>query len=168
MSDPRHEAEAEEVEYSRAFENIVESASGDDDVVGLVAYGLYKQAIREEVIKGGIPPTRAQRNPSRTTVMTYRGAAEQLLTQIVQRAIEETTPEIQRSAVLTALEATKSEIKSHVTTRTDFGSALLANFVAWIITLAIASFIIFLAGRPAVEQSIVNAAERVRSAAERR
>ena len=143
--------------YSRAFENLVETNDDEKDVVGLIAYALYKQGIREEAISGTGTPG-PQRNPPATTVTTYRAAATQLLTEIVQRAIDETTPEIQRSAVLTAVETAKGEIKGHVTSRTNFGPALLTNIVAWIITLAIAVLVLWLAGTPGVDQVLVNAA----------
>jgi len=142
--------------HSRAFENFVETGSDERDVVGLIAYALYKQGIREEAISGTAAPG-AQRNPPTTTVTTYRAAATQLLTEIVQRAIDETTPEIQRSAVLNAVETAKAEIKGHVTGRTNFGPALLTNIIAWIVTLAIAVLILRLAGSPGVDQTLVNA-----------
>jgi hypothetical protein len=127
-------------------------------VVGLVAYALFKKAIREDS-RSGIAPASDKRNPSETTVKTYRAAAEQLLTDVVGRAIDEATPEIQQSAVLTAVESSQSKIEAHITKRTDFVSALLANIAAWAITLAIAAVILFLAARPSVEQAVVEAAK---------
>ena len=146
--------------YSRAFENFVVSEGDEEDVVGLVAYALFKQAIREEAAAGALVGGDA-RNPSATTVKTYRAAAEQLLTGVVDRALDAATPDIQRSAVLSAIEGTTDQIKAHVTERTGFGSALLTNLVAWVVTLAIATLILILAARPSVEQTVAKAADRV-------
>ena len=129
--------------------------------MGLVAYALFKQAIREEAASGAALGGDS-RNPSATTVKTYRAAAEQLLTGIVANAIDEATPDIQQSAVLAAIEGATGHIKAHVTDRTGFGSALLTNIIAWVLTLAIATLVLLLAARPSVEQTVVKAAERVR------
>ena len=127
-------------------------------MVGLVAYALFKKAVREET-RAGNAPSSEQRNPSETTVRTYRAAAEQLLTDVVGRAIDEATPEIQQSAILAAVEASQSKIEGHISKRTNFLSALFANIAAWAITLAIAAIILFLAARPNVEEAIVQAAK---------
>jgi hypothetical protein len=124
-----------------------------------VAYALFKQAIREEAVSGA-PAATETRNPSATTIKTYRAAAEQLLTSVVGRAIDEATPEIQRSAILTAIEGAQAQLEAHVTKRTGFGSALSTNLVAWILTLAIASLILFLAARPSVEQTMAKAIDK--------
>ncbi|MGK2910326.1 MAG: hypothetical protein ACSLE1_11100 [Sphingobium sp.] len=145
--------------YSRAFENFVASDGDDEDVVGLVAYALFKQAVREEAA-AGTAHAGDTRNPPATTVKTYRAAAEQILTEVIGRAIDEATPEIQQSAVLAAIDNATVKIEAHVTQRTGFGSALLTNIIAWIITLAIASLILILATRPSLEQAVVKAVDQ--------
>lgn len=146
--------------YSRAFENFVAADGDEEDVVGLVAYALFKQAVREEAASGAVVAGDA-RNPSATTVKTYRAAAEQLLTGIVDRALDAATPDIQQSAVLSAIENAAGQVKSHVTERTGFGSALLTNLLAWVLTLAIAALVLILAARPSVEQTVAKAVDRV-------
>jgi hypothetical protein len=133
-----------EAVHSRAFQNIVQ---GDDDVIGLIAYGLYKRAIREDAALGNRVPG-DRRNPSLTTVNVHRSAAEQLLVGVIERAIEQATPDIEHSALRTALSTTSTEIKQHVTARTVFGPALLTNFLAWIVTLAATVLIVWLATKP--------------------
>ena len=128
--------------------------------MGLVAYALFKQAIREDAAAGAAVSGDA-RNPSPTTVKTYRAAAEQLLTNVVDRALDAATPDLQQSAVLSAVEGAVGEIRGHVTDRTGFGSALLTNLIAWVVTLAIATLVLFLAARPSVEQTVAGAADRV-------
>ncbi|MFH7191656.1 hypothetical protein ACHWGL_32710, partial [Klebsiella pneumoniae] len=66
-----------------------------------------------------------------------------------------------QSALLTAIEGAAGQIKSHVTERTGFGSALLTNLIAWVLTLAIAALVLILAARPSVEQTVAKAADRV-------
>lgn len=90
---------------------------------------------------------------------TYRAAAEQLITNVVGLAIEEATPEIQESAVLSAIESSQIKLEAHVTKRTGFGSALVANVAAWAITLALAALIVFLAARPSAGQAIADAVQ---------
>jgi hypothetical protein len=123
-----------------------------------VAYALFKKAIREEA-RSGIAQSGDKRNPSQTTIRTYRAAAEQLLTDVVGRAIDEATPEIQQSAVLKAIESSQAKVEAHITKRTNFGSSLTANFVAWLISLAVAAMILFVAARPSVEETIADVAQ---------
>jgi hypothetical protein len=61
---------------------------GDDDIVGLLAYALLKQNIREEASRG-IPVDRAFRNPSAVTISLYRGSAESKLNAFASRVIDE-------------------------------------------------------------------------------
>ena len=139
--------------YSRAFENIV---LGSEDIVGLLAYALYKEAVREEARQGGTVDG-TTRNPPPATVNAFRMAAEQRLTEVVKRGIEEATPDIQQNAFTAAVAGLESELKSHVTQRTSFGTALFTNIIAWLTTLAIAAIIIFLLNRPSAEQSVAGA-----------
>lgn len=153
-------ADAPAKPYSRAFENFVDSSGDEPDVVGLIAYALFKQAIREEATTGTIAAGDA-RNPSATTVNSYKAAAKQLLTGVVDRAFTEATPELQQSALLTAFEGAVDQVKAHVTERTSFGQALLTNVIAWVLTLAIAALILILATRPSLEQTVAGAANRI-------
>jgi hypothetical protein len=146
--------------YSRAFENFVATEGEEDDVVGLVAYALFKQAIREEASSGSSSGGDV-RNPSATTVRTYRAAAEQLLTGVVDRALDAATPGMQQSALLSAFDGAAGQIKSHITERTGFGPALMTNLVAWVVTLAIATFVLTLAARPSVEQTVAKALDNI-------
>lgn len=146
--------------YSLAFEKFVDSRDGENDVVGLLAYALFKQSVRETARAGTAAPG-DRRDPSPTTVDAYRGAASQLLTGVIDRAIEEATPEIQQSATLAAISTAGSEIKSHVTQRTSFGSALLTNIIAWLVTLAIAALVVITYSRDGVEETIAGGVDRI-------
>lgn len=142
--------------YSQAFERIVQ---GDDDIVGLIAYALYKRSIREDAMAGRTGS--ARRTVPDTMVSVHRNAAEVVLRRLVENAIEDATPEIEEQAVAAALGDTETRIKSHVSHRTSFGSALGVNMVAWVITLAVTFFIIWLIGRPDVPTTVANAAASI-------
>lgn len=62
--------------YSCAFEKLV--IDGEGDVVGLLAYALFKQSVREAAMAGEVLPA-AQRNPTATSIKAHRDAAEKLL-----------------------------------------------------------------------------------------
>jgi hypothetical protein len=135
---------AEPTGFSRAFANMVQS---DDDLVGLLAYALYKRGIREEAERGGAP-NGGNRNPPPTVVEAYRNAAEQKLAVAIEAAVEEARPGLQSSAFTDAVEKTRSDLRDHITERTDFKSALTVNIIAWIVTLAATALIIWLVGKP--------------------
>lgn len=140
--------------YSKAFQNLV---GNDQDTVGLLAYALFKQAIREDAergLRGG-----GDRDPSPTVVEAYRQSAERRLEELIRVSLEEATPAIQRSAMLDALGATEASIKGHVSARTGFVSALFTNVLAWIITLAATVLILSVAGRPDPGQTLSDAAK---------
>ena len=76
------------------------------------------------------------------------------MTGVVGRAIDEAQPDIQRSAMLVAIEAAQTDIKAHMTTRTSFGQALLTNLIAWVLSLAAAALVLHLATKPNVDQTL--------------
>lgn len=143
--------------YSRAFDNFVQS---DDDVVGLLAYALYKRSVREEAEQGR-RSSGDTRNPPPTVVSTYRQAAERELTEVVNASIEAAKPEIQRSATLDSIDKARSDLAEHITSRTSFGQALLANIIAWGFTLFVAALILYLARGPSPEEVLSEAADKL-------
>ena len=148
-------------QYSRAFDNIVQD---EDDVVGLLAYALYKRAIREEAQDGRRSPGDT-RNPPRTVVETYRSAAQMMLGDVIQNSLEEAQPELQISAALDAVDKARSDIIGHVTQRTNWLPALVTNVVAWAFTLVIVTLILISLGRPTPEEIVSDAARDALDAA---
>lgn len=147
--------------YSMAFEKLVQ---GPDDIVGLLAYANYKMAIRETYQDGQTVDISA-RTLTTTSVETYRSAAEQQITEVVDDGIKAAAPDIRETALNANLEKNhaevgelvrdaRDEVKSHMTSRTGFGTAFLTNLAAWATTIVIAALIIFLASRPSVERTI--------------
>ncbi len=142
--------------YSRAFDNIVQD---DDDVVGLLAYALYKRAIREDAQEGR-QSSGYSRNPSKTVVETYRQAAERTLSEVIGSSLEAAKPELQVSAALSAVEAAKADIREHVTQRTGFLPALLTNIVAWAFTLLLTVLILLALNLPEPARMLSDAATK--------
>jgi hypothetical protein len=136
--------ESTEKPYSRAFDNIVQD---EDDFVGLVAYALFKRAIREEA-QAGQHSNGDTRTPTATVVQTYRQAAERTLSGVIDSALEAARPELQVSATLDAIETTKSSLREHITNRTGFFSAIVSNVIAWAVTLGLTVLILFLSNKP--------------------
>jgi hypothetical protein len=136
---------------------------GPDDIVGLLAYALLKQSLREEAAKGVLVKS-AFRDPGAHTVSLYRGSAERMLNAFATSAIDEARPEIQESAALNQIATAESNIVSHVTNRTGAGAAIAINLAAWLISLAIAGIILGAAAVNGVADAML---DRIDSAAER-
>ncbi len=142
MTDDGHSSDP--TEHSRAFENMV--TDGDGDIVGLLAYGLFKQSIREAAIAG---ETHAgvRRNPSPTAVKVHRDAAERLLSELIDTALESARPELEASALRQSVVVSERSIKDHVDDRTGFWTAVLAGGVSWVLSLVLTVLIIWLSGK---------------------
>lgn len=161
------DSDEEQPAYSRAFEKLVLNS---DDVVGLLAYATYKQAIREAA-QDGRETDKSSRSLTPSLVSALRSSAEQLLTQIVNDGIAQATPDIQNTAtiatlnshhseILTTLESERQAIISHVTEKTGFLPSFLTNLAAWFVTLLIAVSILYVSSRPSVEETIVGSIEQ--------
>jgi hypothetical protein len=146
-------------EYSRAFENLVED---DNDIVGLLAYALFKQSVREAAQER--QPAAFSRNPPASVVKTYRLSAERRLEEFASVIVDAQRAELMEGATVEAIKNAASEIRAHTTQRTGFGSALLTNVVAWVLTLAITVFIIWLSGKGGPEDVIVEAGKKADAA----
>lgn len=106
---------------------------GDDDIVGLLAYALFKQNIREDASRG-VRLDGALRDPTPVTVNLFRSSAEQRLTAFAASAIDGARGEIQESAVLGAVQQLESNLTAHVSNRTGAGAAILTNIAGWAVT----------------------------------
>lgn len=136
--------------YSKAYENFVEE---EDDLVGLLAYALYKGSVRENA-RSGRHSDGSKRNPNGAEVKAYRSQAERELSGVARRAIEDATPDIEQTAIANAIKGNRTEILAHITRRTGFWSAFGTNMLAWIVSLCIAVLIIVLFNRPTVERVV--------------
>ncbi len=131
MADPPDTADPQ---YSRAFETFVDDPN---DLVGLVAYALYKQTIREAAVSGR-PMLQARHGfATATERAAYRGDAERRLQAFASDVTDQATPGIVARGVGLAVEAAKIELLQALNRRTSFWSAIVSNLVAWVITLAV-------------------------------
>ena len=143
--------------YSLAFERLVE---GDDDTVGLLAYALFKRAIREAAQRGE-RVAGVGRDPSPTVITTYRKFAASIIAETVERSLNDNLAELQQSAALDAIAAATVEVKAHIDGRTDFRTALLTSMVAWVVTLGVTILIIWLVGAPDPAKLVADKAKAV-------
>lgn len=123
----------------------------------MLAYALFKQAVREDVARG-VETIGNSRNPSPTVITAYRQAAERRLEELISANIENATPEIQQSATLAAISTLEANLKGHVTAKTGMVHAIFSNFIAWVITLAATVLILSVAGRPDAEETLADTA----------
>ena len=115
--------------YSRAFETLVREP---EDIVGLLAYSLFKASIRERV-RGGQEVPQHLRNPTAAETDAYRGQAERILERYAEGVIAEAEPGITAAARGTA----KDEIITEVRNRTRAWPAIGYGVVAWFISIVI-------------------------------
>lgn len=150
------------VRHSMAFENLVRDP---DDVVGLLAYAKFKQSVHEAAVAGNYMD-RAARQVTPAMVGVLRSASEQMITQIVEVGLQAAAPDIENSALRTAMEAKFAEtaalvktergaITTHIDRRTSLWIAFFTNLAAWAVTLIVAIAIIRLFNGPSLEESIL-------------
>jgi hypothetical protein len=126
--------------HSRAFETFVDD--DPEDLVGLLAYGLYKQNLREAAMRGSPVPPSVHRHPTTTELNAYRGDAERRLQRFADAAIAQATPEIVQDGVGNAVEHAVIELTDVINTKTSLKAAIFANVIAWVITLAVTIIIV--------------------------
>lgn len=99
--------------YNTVYEKVVRR---DDDLVGLIAYALYKQNKRDWLIqqrqRKGKDPTETELGAYLTaqqldrTIQMYRDQAEAVLKDFGEQVIERATPELQQAAISGKIEET--------------------------------------------------------------
>lgn len=130
--------------YSKAFESFVQDS---DDLVGLIAYALYKQNIREASTSGRAVTQAGSRHPTQTELTIYREAAEGKLSTYAISAINGARSEIQEEGLRSDLGRVQSELEGSIARASSWRVALGVNLLAWIISLAITA-VIAIAGLP--------------------
>jgi hypothetical protein len=120
-------------DYSRAFEALV---TGPEDVVGHIAYSLYKANIRERVRRGEEVP-RTSRNPTKVEVEAFRQSAERVLEQYGQQIIADATPQIAEDARGTGTGEIIAEIRNRTRAWPAIGYGVAAWFISILITIVV-------------------------------
>ncbi len=126
--------------YSKAFESFVESS---DDIVGLLAYALYKQDIQEARREGREPPAPEQRNPGKTEIKAFRGYAERSLEKVIEQATEADAPQWIEVGREQGRLTDKAEILGLIRARTTFATALIAGILAWLLSIGITILVVY-------------------------
>jgi len=124
--------------YSKAFETLV--SEPDEDIVGLLAYSLFKASIRERA-QAGQDVRGPLRNPTKTEAAAYRGQAERILETYAAQAIEDARPGI----VATAQSAAKTEIIAEIRRRTGWWPTIVAGMVVWVVTIILTVGVVLIA-----------------------
>tara|TARA_B100000965_G_scaffold403157_1_gene430649 strand:+ start:4352 stop:4885 length:534 start_codon:yes stop_codon:yes gene_type:complete len=151
--------------HSRTFERLVESS---DDLVGLIAYAIYKQALREAAQRGDSVRPKIDRNPTDTERTAYRDAAQKMLERFGTSVINEAREDFMADS-LAAIDQRVSDIASYVKAaaseneakvvatvrhRTSFGMAIMVNIAGWFATLAITALIVFAVAAPGLREAL--------------
>jgi hypothetical protein len=130
--------------YSRAFERLVQS---DDDLLGLLSYALYRQAIREAALHGRTPQSLDHRDLTPTEITVYRTMAHGRPTTLANSFIEQATPEIAETALRAEIGRLQDSLTQTIERATSRRVAIGTNLVAWLLSIAI-TFLIAVAGLP--------------------
>lgn len=125
--------------YSRAFEAFVPDGN---DIVGLLGYALYKAHIREALAMGRPVNHGADRIPTDSEVRAFRGEAERRLSAFAESVIEQATPDIERTALVAAVDASRATIIAELGRRTSYRTAITANVIGWLVSIAITTLIV--------------------------
>lgn len=140
--------------HSKAFESL---AREPDDIVGLLAYALYKKNINERRSAGKPAPMSEQRNPERTEIEAYRGQAENLLRAFAEQAIKSE----KASIIADGLSNSVNDIKAEIKFRTGFWfPGVLVGIVAWLISIGITVLLAF--SKPDWVAALVNVVSKQR------
>jgi len=137
LSEPKN---ASSSGYNKAFQNFVPEP---DDVVGLLAYALYKRTINEQKISGRVAAPPDQRDPQRHEIDVHRTKAEDYLKVFAQTAIDAERADILADGIKDAAEDIKAsvmnsanDVKLTVRARTGFWwPGVVVGIVAWIISI---------------------------------
>lgn len=133
-------------DYSKAFEVFAESDIADE-LVGLVAYALYKKQIRERVQRGDVVAS-AQRNPTKSEQQIYISAAEDALDKFAVSIIDNARDQIVHENTQAEIYQVKMEVIESIETRTSLRTAIGANLVAWLISIGITVLLLVFLSSP--------------------
>lgn len=143
-------------EYSTAFDKLVHGSDVDADIVGLLAYALYKPDKRE-LAAGGILDEDHLREHHKTLtsglLTQYRESALRLLESYSQEVVDRAEPEIRADARIEAVETARDVIVREIQSSTAWGWSILWNVVAWLISLAIVFLVTVGAGKVSLQIS---------------
>ncbi|WP_375459544.1 hypothetical protein [uncultured Enterovirga sp.] len=131
----------DERSFSTAFDKLVRTdASGDEDIIGLLAYAIYKRDKRDLAVSGALDETHLRQHHKTLTpglVEQYRDGALRRLEIFSSAVLARAEPDIREAARVEAVERARDDIISVVRTSTTWWVSILWNVIAWLISLAI-------------------------------
>jgi hypothetical protein len=149
MADP-----AAERRYSTAFDRLVQSNEAETDIVGLLAYALYKRDKRELAATQSLNEERLRDHHKTLTsglLTQYRENALRLLEEYSNVVVARAEPEIQAAARIDAIDRAKDAIIAEVRSGTAGGWSVLWNVIAWLDSLAIAFLVTVASGKISIQ-----------------
>lgn len=126
--------------FSTAFDKLVRGDESDADIVGLLAYALYKRDKREVAATGSLDHAHLRDHHKTLTSglqTQYRDSALRLLEEYSNAVVTRAEPQIQAAARIDAIEQARDVIIAEVKTSTAWWLSILWNVIAWLISLAI-------------------------------
>lgn len=139
--------------YNKILEFYVESQDGDLDIVGLIAYSLYKRQKRDWIVKhrlenDGNRPTSEEIDAVTNTYLTedlretLRDRATNFLTTYAEAYVEALTPEIREDALADEQVRQAQSIETEIKNNAGFWRQVWTGLIATIIWTGILSIII--------------------------
>lgn len=138
---PPEPAAKSDREFSTAFDKLVESGGSGPDMVGLLAYALYKRDKREVAATGSLDAEQLRHHHKMLTsglLNQYRDSALRLLEDYSNEVVARAEPQIQAAARISSIEQARDAVISEVKLATAWWQSILWNVLAWLISLAIA------------------------------
>jgi hypothetical protein len=136
----------EVTEHNRAYEQLV---SGDDDLIGLIAYSLYKKDKRDFTIgwmeQHGGPPQAEHVRAFTTTVLTlgqqlrYRTAARDMIDAYAKTVSDAEKPLIEKGAVTERFEEAARKVEDSLRWYRQIPAGIVAGIVLAIVVVAVAT-----------------------------
>jgi hypothetical protein len=143
-----------------------EAVSYDDDLIGLVAYGLYQKKKRRWILAFEV---KNQRSPSETEVKDYcftyqkhevqelRVQAETLLYGVAEQLLQERMPGIRETALNSRLTQELGELRSDIRAISGYRHHIVGHVVGFFVLVLLASFVTFaLSHEPSIAGFLLN------------
>ena len=131
-------------EHNRAYEQLV---SGDDDLIGLIAYSLYKKDKRDFYIgwqeQHGSPPQADHVRAFSATVLTlgqqlrYRTAARDMIDAYAKTVADAEKPLIEKGAVTERFEEAARKVEESIRWYRQIPAGIVAGIVLAVVLVAV-------------------------------
>jgi hypothetical protein len=131
-------------EHNRAYEQLV---SGDDDLIGLIAYSLYKKDKRDFYIgwqeQHGSPPQADHIRAFSATVLTlgqqlrYRTAARDMIDAYAKTVADAEKPLIEKGAVTERFEEAARKVEESIRWYRQIPAGIVAGIVLAVVLVAV-------------------------------